>query len=120
MNGLSVCIIGGSIERVDALIISGKLGNFIGMKYLVEIDDQTPKGAELISYIEKLKAPKKSVVVRKERPLSDGEMGLPGPKLSKAQLEAWLRPDEHEEEMPLDLAISAIKKKLGAKAKKKK
>jgi hypothetical protein len=90
------------------------------MKYLVEIDDETTKGAQLISYIEKLKAPKKAVVVRKERALTDEEMGFPGPKPSKAQLEAWLEPDEDEEEMPLSEAIAAIKKRLILKSKTRK
>ena len=91
------------------------------MKYVVEIDDQTSKGAQLISYIEKLKAPKKAVVVRKERALLDEEMILPGgPKPSKAQLEEWLRPDEGEEETPLDALIESIKKELTSKAKSKK
>jgi hypothetical protein len=87
------------------------------MKYLVEIDDQTTKGAQLISYIEKLKAPKKAVVVRKERALTDEEMIMPGPKPSKAQLVAWLEPDEDEEEMLLSEAIASIKKELATKSK---
>jgi hypothetical protein len=90
------------------------------MKYLVEIDDQTSKGAQLISYIEKLKAPKKAVIVRKERALTDDEMILPGPKPSKAQLEAWLEPDEDEEEMLLSEAIAEIKKELTSKSKARK
>jgi hypothetical protein len=90
------------------------------MKYLVEIDDQTTKGAQLITYITKLRAPKKAVMVRKERAIRDSEMGLPGPKPSKRQLEAWLEPHEDEEEMPLDVAIASIKKKLQSKAKAKK
>jgi hypothetical protein len=85
------------------------------MRYIVEIDDQTDKGAQLISYIGKLRPSKKAVTIRKERPLTDGEMGLPGPKPSKAQLEEWLEPKEDEEEMPLKDAISAIKKRLHSK-----
>jgi hypothetical protein len=55
------------------------------------------------------------VTIRKERPLTDGEMGLPGFKPSKKQLEEWLEPKEDEEEMPLKDAISAIKKRLHSK-----
>ena len=58
--------------------------------------------------------------IRGERPLTDGEMGIPGPKPSKAQLEEWLEPKEDEEEMPLDEAIEYIKKKLEAKRKTRK
>jgi len=87
------------------------------MKYLVEIDDQTSKGAQLISYIEKLRAPKKAVIVRKERVLTDEEMGFPGSKLSKTQLEAWLEPKDDEEGRPLSEAIAAIKKRLTSKSK---
>jgi hypothetical protein len=54
----------------------------------------------------------------KERPLTDEEMILPGPKPSKAQLEAWLKPDEDEEERPLSEAIADIKKRLLARAAK--
>ncbi len=90
------------------------------MKYLVEIDDETSKGAQLISYIEKLKAPKKAVIVRKERALTDEEMILPGPKPSKAQLEEWLKPDEDEEETPLDEVIASIKREIASEAKKRK
>lgn len=85
------------------------------MRYIVEIDDQTDKGAQLINYIEKLRASKKAVTVRKEKPLTDGEMGLPGPRPSKAQLEQWLEPREDEEEMPLKEAIDEIKKRLRSK-----
>jgi hypothetical protein len=85
------------------------------MRYIVEIDDQTDKGAQLISYIEKLRPSKKAVSIRMEKPLTDGEMGLPGPKPSKAQLEKWLEPKEDEEEMPLKEAIDAIRKKLRSK-----
>ena len=70
-------------------------------EYIVEIDDQTDKGAQLITFIEKLHAPKKAVTMRKEKPLTDGEMGLPGPKPSKAQLEEWLEPKEDEEEFTI-------------------
>lgn len=87
------------------------------MKYLVEIDDETTKGAQLINYIEKLKAPKKAVAVRKERALKDEDMILPGRKPTKAQLEAWLEPKDDEDEMPLDIAIAEIKKGLASKIK---
>lgn len=90
------------------------------MNNLIEVDDETTKGAQLISYVTKLRAPKKAVIVRKQKPLIDGEMGLPGPKPTQTQLEAWLEPKDDEEELPLDVAISAIKKKLTAKHKARK
>lgn len=90
------------------------------MKYVVEIDDQTAKGAQLVDFITKLRASKKAVVIRKERPVKDAEMGLPGPVPGKAQLEAWLKPQDSEEEFPLDVAIAAVKRKLTAKHKGRK
>ena len=62
---------------------------------------------------------KSSKLTIKERPLTDEERALPGPKPSKAQLEAWLRPDENEEERPLSEAIADIKKRLLARAARK-
>ena len=85
------------------------------MKYIVEIDDQTDKGAQLISYIEKLRPSRKAVTMRKEPSLTDEEMVMPGPKPSKERLEAWLEPKDDEEEMPLNEAIEAIKKTLQSK-----
>ncbi len=38
----------------------------------------------------------------KDAPLTDGEMGLPGPKPSKAQLEEWLKPKDDEEEFTIN------------------
>jgi hypothetical protein len=90
------------------------------MRYIVEIDDQTDKGAQLITFIEKLHAPKKAVVMRKEKPLTDGEMGLPGPKPSKAQLEEWLEPKEDEEEFTLDELKVYIENRRSQKRAKKK
>ena len=90
------------------------------MKYLIEIDDQTAKGAQLINYIEKLKAPKKAVIVRKGNAITDEDMILPGRKPSKAQLEAWLEPKDDEDEMPLSIAIAEIKKELTSKTKTRK
>ena len=58
-------------------------------------------------------------VADNERRLTDEEMILPGPHPSKAQLEAWLKPDENEEEMLLSDAIAGIKKRLLSKATKK-
>ena len=85
------------------------------MRYIVEIDDQTDTGAQLLTYIEKLRASKKAVTIRKEEPLTDEEMGVPGPKPFKERLEAWLEPKEDEEEMPLKEAIDAIRKRLHSK-----
>ena len=89
------------------------------MRYIVEIDDQTDKGAQLITYIEKLHAPKKAVTMRKEGPLTDEEMVMPGPKPSKERLEEWLEPKDEEEEMPLKEAIEEIRKDLKSKYAKR-
>ena len=85
------------------------------MRYIVEIDDQTDKGAQLLTYIEKLRASKKAVTIRKEEPLTDEEMVMPGPKPSKKRLEEWLEPKDDEDEMLLKDAIDAIKKRLHSK-----
>ena len=89
------------------------------MRYIVEIDDQTDKGAQLITYIEKLHAPKKAVTIRKEGPLTDEEMVMPGPKPCKERLEEWLEPKDEEEEMPLKEAIEEIRKDLKSKYAKR-
>jgi hypothetical protein len=90
------------------------------MRYIVEIDDQTSKGAQLVEYIEKLHAPKKAVTIRKEKPLTDEEMGIPGPKPSKAQLEEWLEPKEDEEGLTLDeLKVYIDNRRAQKKIKKK-
>ena len=89
------------------------------MRYIVEIDDQTSKGAQLVSYIEKLRAPKKAISIRKERSLTDGEMGLPGPKPSKAQLEEWLEPKEEEEEFSVNELKKYIENRRSLKKVKK-
>lgn len=89
------------------------------MRYIVEIDDQTDKGAQLITYIEKLRASKKAVTIRKEEPLTDEEMGLPGPKPSKERLEAWLEPKEDEEEFTIDELKVYIEKKRAQNKKKR-
>jgi hypothetical protein len=88
---------------------------FYSMRYIVEIDDQTDKGAQLISYIEKLRPSKKAVTIHKEQPLTDEEMVLPGPKPSKERLEEWLEPKDDEEEMPLKEAIEEIRRDLKSK-----
>ena len=89
------------------------------MRYIVEIDDQTDKGAQLITYIEKLHAPKKAVTMRKEGPLTDEEMVMPGPKPSKERLEEWLEPKDEEVEMPLKEAIEEIRRGLKSKYAKR-
>ena len=72
------------------------------MRYIVEIDDQTSKGAQLVDFIEKLRAPKKAVSIRLEQPLTDEEMVLPGIKPSKTRLKEWLKPQDDEEEFTIE------------------
>jgi hypothetical protein len=81
------------------------------MKYLVEIDADSEKGSELIKYIEKLGANENDIHILNERPLTDEEMALPPTrKVSRATLEAWLKPEEDEESFTSDEILEQIRK----------
>jgi hypothetical protein len=83
------------------------------MKYLVEINSDSAKGSRLMKYIEKLDATEKDIHILNEPPLTDEEMGLPPTrKVSRATLEAWLKPEEDEESFTLDEVQDMIKKDL--------
>lgn len=53
------------------------------------------------------------------RELTDEEMALPGPKVSKEQLEDWLAKDDGES-VPLEEAFVRLKKELSVKRKSRK
>lgn len=64
------------------------------MRYIVEIDSNTDKGAELLKYIAQLNASHDEVKVHQDAELSDEEMALPGQAPTPKQLEDWLsKPD---------------------------
>jgi hypothetical protein len=91
------------------------------MKYLVEIDADSKKGSELIKYIERLGANESEVHILNESPLTDEEMGLPPTrKVSRATLEAWLKPEEDEESFEGDEILEYINKRREENAKSKK
>ncbi len=88
------------------------------MKYLVEINSDTPKGSKLIKYIEELDASESDVHILNEPPLTDEEMGLPPTRrVSEATLDAWLKPDENEEGFTVEEALEYIRKKRQGKKK---
>jgi hypothetical protein len=66
------------------------------MKFLVEIDSATKAGTQAINYLKGLKAPEKSVLIRKYSrdsfiPLSPEEMALPiGKKPTSKELNEFL------------------------------
>jgi hypothetical protein len=84
--------------------------NFIGMKYLVEINPDSEKGSELIKYIERLDADEDDIHILNEPPLTDEEMGLPPTrKVSLATMEAWLKPEDDEESFTIEEVRNMIK-----------
>ena len=85
--------------------------NFISMKYLIEIESDSPKGSEVLKYIEQLDAPKNDIRMIYEPPLTDEEMAMPPTrKVSRATLEAWLKPEDDEESFTIDEVWAMIKK----------
>ncbi len=91
------------------------------MKYLVQIDSDSPKGSQLMQYIEQLAAAESDIHIISEPPLTDEEMGLPPTrKVSRATLEAWLKPEEDEEGYTGDEILEYIRKKREENAKAKK
>ena len=88
------------------------------MKYLVEINSDSEKGSKLLKYIEKLNATDSDVHILNEPPLTDEEMALPPTrKVSRATLEAWLKPQDDEESFTAEEALEYIKKKRETKSK---
>ena len=88
------------------------------MKYLVEIESDSKKGSALIKYIEELGADESDVHILNEPPLTDEEMGLPPTrKVSRATLEAWLKPEDDEESFTAEEALEYIRQKRNADEK---
>ena len=88
------------------------------MKYLVEINSDTPKGSKLIKYIEELDASESDVHILNEPPLTDEEMGVPPTRrVSEATLDAWLKPEDNEEGFTVEEAFEYIRKKRQGKKK---
>ena len=82
------------------------------MRYTVEIDDSTTNGKEALTFLRKIRSAD-SVVIRKFKKLKDEEMGLPGPRASKWQMEEWLsRPDKDK-----GISLEALDKKVKARVK---
>jgi hypothetical protein len=89
------------------------------MKVIIEVNPRTLKGAQLLKYIERLKADKKDIHLREATELEDGEMGLAGKAPKPYQLEEWLRPEVKEPELTLEEAKKLSKEYLD-KARKSK
>lgn len=75
----------------------------------------TPKKIELIRRV----AAEMGIESKPFRELTDEEMALPGPKVSKEQLEDWLAKDDGEG-IPAEEAFGFLKKGLAAKRKSRK
>ena len=89
------------------------------MRYIVEIDPSSEKGAELLKYIADLHAPASSVKVHKATSLSDEEMALPGKKPRKEQLEEWLSQPDYGN-IDGDKALAMLQEELATYRKNKK
>ena len=91
------------------------------MKYFIEVNTNTQKGAELLHYIKQLKAPTKAVKLLLEPPLTDIEMAHPPTrKISKDNLVQWLTPATHEQNYTANEAREYLKNKLAMTTIKKK
>ena len=75
----------------------------------------TPKKIELIRRVAK----EMGIDSKPFRELTDEEMALQGPKVSKEQLEDWLAKDDGEA-VPVEEAFAHLKKELAAKRKSRK
>ena len=75
----------------------------------------TPKKIDLIRRVAK----EMGIDSKPFRELTDEEMALPGPKVSKEQLEDWLEKDDGEG-VPVEEAFAHLKKELAAKRKSRK
>ncbi len=95
------------------------------MKITITLDTATKEGQNAYDYIKKLKAPEKSIAIKKERrkkirKLTDEEMALPGPPPSPEELEAWLAEPDEDEALTLDEARQYLMESLTKYTKQKK
>ena len=90
------------------------------MVLVVKINTETKKGAEAVRLLQKLNAPEDSVRFEKSKStkqneaLNDEMMALPGKKVSKEELEAWLSEDDGEN-IPLEKAREQTRKYLNSR-----
>ncbi len=91
------------------------------MKYLLEVNSDSAKGSQLMKYIDELGATEDDIHILNEPPLTDEEMGLPPTRrVSRATLEAWLKPEDNEESLTGDELLALIRKDIEEdKARKK-
>ncbi len=95
------------------------------MKVTITIDTTTKEGQDAYDYIKKLKAPEKSIAIKKQRAkkirkLTDEEMALPGPPPSQQEFEAWLAEPDDDESLTLEEAREATIQYLKQMRKKQK
>jgi hypothetical protein len=90
------------------------------MKVIIEVNPRSAKGAQLLKYVEKLKAGKRAVTLRQATEINDDEMGLPGTPPNSRLLNEWLRPDVNEPSYTLDEAKTLSKQYLEKHRLKKK
>jgi hypothetical protein len=85
---------------------------FLGMLTLY-IDEKTSAGKSLLEYALKLKAPSKSIRIRKSTgTLSDEEMALPGTAPSAAELDKWLTLPDKDKGTSGEVARKRLLKKF--------
>ena len=89
------------------------------MRYLVEIDADTEKGAELSKHIISLNAPEEAIRLHRKSELTDEEMALPGKQPSQRQLEEWLSQPDYGYVEGND-ALALLKEELATYRKAKK
>lgn len=95
------------------------------MVLVVKINTETKKGAEAVRLLQKLNAPEESVRFEKSKStkqreaINDEMMALPGRKVKKEELEAWLSEDDGEN-ISLDKAREQTRKYLNSLKRRRK
>ena len=86
------------------------------MKYLVEINTDTEKGAQLLKYIDGLNADDTAIHILHEPALTAEAMVVAGTRPSANQLAAFLKPDDNEKEYDASEAFEVAKRELKKRA----
>ncbi len=83
------------------------------MRYTVEIDGSTTNGKEAITFLRKMRSAD-SIIIRRFKKLKDEEMGLPGPKASKWQIDEWLSRPDSDKGITLEMLDRKVKARIKA------
>ena len=77
------------------------------------IDEKTSAGKSLLEYAIKLKAPSKSIRIKRDkRVLTDEEMALPGVTPTAEELEQWLIQPDHDKGSSAEASRKRLLKKF--------